>query len=542
MPNVMDAYFRKSFLDSINTNENKARKNESLRKMDVYQKRQSKYVNEQLIKEYSSQTVQDMRVISSINLCNRIVNEKASLYTKTPDREFSTRSKSLLSDMQQAQLDALYEYGMMDVVFKKSNRMYVLESQCAMQFIPKNGVITSRILLPHHYDCFSKYDDPETAEGYVLSVYDKSLLYNFLPKDADGNYLAGDSDGIDQVSADADDFKAKLNRYIWWTKDYNFITDARGNIIDPLGRPITDPLEILNPIELLPFVDVAGTKEYEYWVRQGNDVVEFSLDFSVLLSDTAETNKRQSYSQAIVYSEEPPKDQLVGNNVIMHMKLDRNSEIQPKFEWANPSPDLNASLELLEMYLRLFLSAEGQDPTMVSGKATATKYNSGVERLLALIEKFEASADDMDLFKWVEQKALKIMVAWSNLMQGANIKGGVDPLIPELQQAMLPDDLVIEVKYQQPQGIQTKKELEDSQVVLIENGLTSRKMALMELYGLTDEQAEQRLLEIAEDEMEADDILPPPPKPPMPNLFNGAGDMPADDTGDVPKALDTVTQ
>jgi len=509
----MDPFFRKSFLDSINTQENKKRKNDSLRKMDVYQKRQSKYVNEQLIKEYSSQTVQDMRVISSINLCNRIVNEKSSLYRKCPDREFSSRSGAVLSDAQIEQLESIYEYGMLDVKYKKANRMYTLEAQCAMQFIPKDGVICGRVLLPHHYDVFSRYDDPETAEGYVLSVYDKSLLYNFLPQDSSGNYLDGGSDQIDEVSADADDYKSKLNRYIWWTKDYNFITDARGNIIDPLGNAVTDPELIINPIGMLPFVDVAGSKEYEYWVRQGNDIVEFSLDYSVLLSDTAETNKRQAYAQAIVYSEEPPKDQLVGPNIIMHMKLDKNAEVQPKFEWANPSPDLSASLDLLEMYLRLFLSAEGQDPTMVSGKSDAKKYGSGVERLLAMIEKFEASADDMALFQWVEQQALKIMVAWSNLMQGANIRGGVDPLIPELQQSMLPEDVEVEVRYIEPQGIQTKKELEDSQIALIENGLTSRKMALMEMYGLTDEQAEQRLKDIAEDELEsAADIkaLPPP--------------------------------
>jgi hypothetical protein len=186
---------------------------------------------------------------------------------------------------------------------------------------------------------------------------------------------------------------------------------------------------------------------------------------------------------------------------------------------------MQASLELLEMYLRLFLSAEGQDPTSVSGKADAKKYSSGVERLLHLIEKFESSADDMDLFKSVEQRALKIMVAWSNLMQGANIKGGLDPLVPELQLSMLPDDVVVTVKYAEPQGIQTKKELEDSAIARIENGLLSRKQAMMELYNLSPEAADQRLAEIANDEMELDLIkLPTPPIANKTLPTDGSGD------------------
>jgi len=505
MPNVLMAVERKRILEEINGSENQRRKNESLKRFDIYSKRQATYVKEKLVSEYSVNTVNDMRVISSINLGRRIIDKSASLYKSKPSRTFERPNKTPLSENETKQLEAIYESSGLDMHLKKSNKYYKLEQQGCVQIIPRDGVLQPRVLLPHHYDVIPMDGDPEKAYGYIISVYDRSLLYH---QQADAQTTASPylpqnvSDGINTVIADSDDFKAlEGQKYIWWTPEWNFVTDSRGNIIDQYGQQVmirteADLALIANPIQRLPFVDIACEKEFEFWVRQGNDIIDFALDFSVLLSDTAEVNKRQGYSQAIVYSEEPPKDVSVGPNRILHIKLDSDKEQQARFEWANPSPDLEAALSLLETYLSLFLTSQGIDPKTVTGKGEGQRYASGFERLLAMIEQFEASQDDMELYRVKEQEILDLFVAWSNLLQGATIQAGIEPLKPDLNQAVIPSDVKVEACFARPQATQSKSEVEDSEIKKLENGLTTRKRAIMAIEGINDDAAEKLLLEI----------------------------------------------
>lgn len=506
MPNVLNAEERANVLHEIDGQENRQRKNESLRRYEIFNKRQGRFVTERLLNEFGQETVQNMRIIKSINLTSRFIDEKASLYKNAPTRTFQRRSGAELSENELQQLENIYNFGKYNLAYKKTNKYQKLEDQCALQIIPKGGVLQPKVLLPHHYDVIPYEDDPTKAYCYVISVYDKSLLFNqtYLNQSTPGafsNYWTEtESDRINQKIGDRDDEKAR-KRFIWWTPEWNFITDGWGTIIDPMGNPIKfispeDMGMISNALQRLPFVDVAGPKDFEFWVRQGSGVTDFDIDFSVLLSDTAEINKRQGYSQAIIYSEKPPANLLVGPNRVLHIPQDANKEVQPRFEWSTPQPDMQSSLELIQTFLRLFLSSQGMDTRTVVGQGDAQRFSSGIERLLAQIEKFEASRDDIDLMKSVEQDALDISVGWSNLMQGANIKAGVDPLVPELQQGVLPTDIVVNVNYVKPEMMQTRDQEAEEIDRRLERGLLSRKKALMRLDGLSEQEAEAELMEI----------------------------------------------
>lgn len=511
MPNVLLASVRKQILDEINSPENKARKNESVKRFDIYKKRQAQYIKEQLIREYSQRTVSDMRVISSINLGPRIIDKMASLYSDEPKRMFTRSSGQQLSENETRQINELYKAMGIDEIMKKSNRYFKLQQQAAIQLIPRDGKVSARVLMPHHYDVIPDDGNPEHAMGYVVSVYDRSLLYNQQSALSGGgensNYINPQvSDGINQMIADQDDPLGRAGmRFIWWTAEWNFVTDGWGNLIGGSGdrmevRTVQDLSLIENPIKMLPFIDIACGKDFEFWVRQGNDTIDFTLDFSVLLSDTAEINKRQGYSQAIVYSEEAPKDMVVGPNRVLHIKQNPDKELQPRFEWSNPQPDMQAALSLLETYLSLFLTSQGLDPKTVTGKGETLKFNSGFERLLAMIDMFEASKDDMSLYRRVEQETLKITAAWSNLFQTATIANGVRPFDPNLRQATIPEDAVVTVVYATPTAAQSQADVEDSQVKLLDNRLTSRKRAIMAIHKVDEDGAEKIIEEIDQED------------------------------------------
>lgn len=509
MGNVLNAEYRKQILEEINGDENKARKNESLRRNEIYNGRLRRFVNERLLTEFSSATVQDMRTISSINLTKRLVDNSASVYKKEPKRNFYREGGASLTERELYQIDELYDYSFADVNLKKANRVYKLQLQSAVQIIPKNGKIISRVLHPHHYDVIPMDNDPCEPYAYIISVYDKSLLFNqSFSQSSDGTasqqYLSQrESDSINEIIGDADDDKIK-QRFIWWTAEYNFVTDGNGIIVDQIGMPLTfrsqqDIEQISNPIKKLPFIDVASDKEFEFWVRQGDDTVQFNIDFLVMMSDMAELMKRQGYSQAIIYAEKPPHNMLVGPNRILHIPLNPNAEQQAKFEWSTPNPDLDSALKILETFVNFFMTAKGLDPKLISGSGEAQKFQSGMDRFLAMIQQAEAGQDDYALFKQVEYKYLDLLKTWSNIMQGATIKSGVDPLVPELQTAVLPDDLDVEVEFAGPEMIETRQDKEESVLRRLEQGLLSRKRALMELEGIDEATAEKELEMIDEE-------------------------------------------
>jgi hypothetical protein len=312
-----------------------------------------------------------------------------------------------------------------------------------------------------------------------------------------GSQSAMYDDGRNQGIADPDDYKALSERYEVWSDQFNFIMDGKGNVV-------SNPEDFLNPIGEMPFVDVSTQKDFEFWVRQGNGFVDFAIDFGAQLSDIANIIKLQGYAQCVMTSTKVPENMLVGPNHILWLEQDPNSTKDPRFEFVAPNPDLASSLEFLEMTIRLFLASKGIDAKTISGKLEGQSFSSGLERLLSMVTKFEASKQDMELFRYAEEKAFKIMSKWSNLYQGTDI------IKDELQIAVIPDDATVSINYYEPQAIQTKQELEDSVIKRLDNGLLSKKEALKLLDGLDDVQAEEKLKELEAELVAKMPITQPP--------------------------------
>lgn len=489
---VLSFEYRKQIIDEILGPENKERKAESLRRFEVYAQRQRDLILEKLQSEFSARTVKEMRTITSINLTQRIINEKASVYKQKACRTFNAERD--LTESELIQIDNIYKFSWADVKFKKSNKFYKLMDQCAIQVLPVDGVIDMRVLAPHHYDVIPSETDPQKADAYIVSYFDKT---EYLKDFSSGGTF---KDQVNQQIGDPDDYKRKQMRFIWWTNVHHFETDGHGFVIQGGQRVMTPSFDsMLNPIQKLPFVDVAYMKDFEFWLRYGSGVVDFDLDFSVILSDTANINKLQGYAQAVIASEKPPQDMIIGPNAILHLPLDPNKEVQPSFSFASPNPDMAASLNLLETYLTLFLTSQGIDPKTISGRPDAKTFSSGIERLLSNIEKFEATRDDFDLFELVEKKTFELFKAWSNVFQGVtspNPDTMTMPLIPELQMSTIPEDTMVNVTFHKPEIVQTKTEKEDSTIKLMDAGLVSRLEAIMELRGVDKDTASKVLEEI----------------------------------------------
>jgi len=497
---------RKKVIDEILTNEeNLRRKENSLMSLEVFKGRQEPFIYEKLRRENngSIEQIKNGRTITSINLTRKIIKEKASLYRNAPVREFSN-----VNEAQDEHIRRLYDSMSANVKLKKSNEIYKLQEQSALQAVLKNGKIELRPLYGHHYDVIPSDENPEKAEAYIVSSFDKSRLFsnavvgNFSQrKDGRSNYF---SDFVNQTIADVDDYR-KTMRFYWWTKDFNFVTDGSGNLLDEAGQMVktitgeTDPLVASPILGTLPFIDIATDKDFEFFVRSGHSSSVFSVDLGALLSDTAEIARMQGWSQAIIASVEQPKDMTIGPRKALWLKLNPNDTeaSRPSFSFVSPNPDLQAGLQLIENFLSLYLTSEGLSPSVVNSGGKTDQSTSGLDRWLKMLEKFEMSQDDADMYQKVEQDLFGIVKAWNNAFYNVTENGFEE----KLSGVFIPEDSDVSVKFHKPDMLMGENEKIDLIQKKLELGLISQVDAIEMDRQVNRERAVEILNEIRSDDV-----------------------------------------
>lgn len=460
--NYSDISVRAAIIQEIESNENGNRKKISNKEIDVYKDDLLPYVKEYLAPFYSAAAFRDLPIIASINLAKRIVNQEASLYKEAPERKFTG-----VTEQQAEALAKVYQDMNFDTKMMKSNRYFRLQGQNDIYIIPSEGKLEMRVLLNHHFDVVPSPDNPNVAEAYVLSTYDKEL---YLPR------KTPDQDGHNQKIADYDDYKSSMKRYVFWTKDFNFITNDKGHLV-------SDSANVVNPLEgVLPFVDIAPDKDFEFWVNQGQNVSDFTVQFNATMTDIGQVVRMQGFAQGVMTGDKDlmPDNIQVGPMFILRLPTNANTQIAGDFKFVSPNANIEGSLQFLENLLSNYLTSRGQSPKLVSGKSDAEKFSSGIERLLHLVELFEASKTDIALYKWAEKKLFKIIAKYINVYGGT-------PVLPDYNLGQIPDDADVEVTFKRPEMIQTeqdklniiqqKKELtliDDVEAIMIDRGFKNR--------------------------------------------------------------------
>jgi hypothetical protein len=378
-----------------------------------------------------------------------------------------------------------------NVKLDRSNEYYKLQGQSLLQVVPKDGKLIMRCYMGHHYDAIPMEDDPEKAQAYIISAYDP---YMDMPQGVTSKWngpFSGSgataplyNDNFNQKIADPNDEKALLERYVVWTADLNFVMDGKGNI---LSETVDSPIP-----GVLPFIDVAYEKDFEYFIRQGQGVTDFSVQYNSAISDLANIVRMQGWGQAYLIAEKDliPQNLQIGPNFILKLPMDPNSDIRPEFGFANARPDLEGAIKYIELLLANFLSANGIDPKAISGKSDSNRFSSGVERLLAMVERFEASQSDFEMYRWAEQRLYWIVKSWHNALNGT------DQLFPQYKTQDLSDDSMVEISFTKPEAIQTESEMLDTISQKMDLGLLGRDEAISELRKIPIERAREVMAEM----------------------------------------------
>lgn len=503
--NILDIGVRKTILNEILGEENQRRKEESLRRFEVYKQNQRRFVMAALAQEFSPKTVSTMRTLTSINLTKRVVDQKASIYREPPLRIFTKGNKQELSPQELQEVTNCYHLGNFNVSFKNANRLFKLQSdQIHLQVVIQGGVPIMRVLMPHHLDVIPSIDNPEKGEVFITSVMDRQRLMMNSYSDIQSINLGNRDqyrDLTDQKIADPDD-QEKLSqmRFTWWSDEWNFITNGLGEIVDEMNYPLQTANEedVRNPIGIAPFVDVSTAKDYEYWVRSGSNIVDFSIEMGVMLSDLANTMRLNGHIQGVVYAEKVPGSIAIGPNKWIHIPINPDATIQPSVEMLSPSSQIQQQMDTLQTLIQLMIAQEGLDAKSIAGMGGGQTYSSAIERLLALIERFEASRDDIDSFTLAETRVFEIMKAWINLYFRAE-DDSMNPILNDkINISRIPEDAELQVQYGKPEEMLTEQQRVDVAIKQLQEGVMSQTEAIAYIRDIPMEQAEKVAEEINE--------------------------------------------
>lgn len=467
---LLEAGFRKKIIQEIKASEeSKERMQESLREVDIYNSNIRPYVRKKLEDRFPPEVVDQLPIVASVNILKKTADAKANLYKNEPVRTFTD-----LDDNQKDSVSLIYRDGRINSEMLWSNKFYEIQRQNHVKIVPKNGRLEFRTLKNHQLNVIPYPDNPEKGYIYIISSFDKFT----------SDLKEIQSDGQNQKIADRDDYKPETERFVIWSPNYHFVMNGLGEITSE---------EIENPIApVVPIVEIASpNKDFEYWLRGFSEIAEFTVDYNEQLSMVNQIVELQGFSQA--YYKAPkdlqPATLSIGPHRILRLTTDPdNPQSDIEFGFANPSSDIASSQDFVQSMLSQFLSSQGLDPSLVTSNAQASQsFSSGVERLLAMVDKFEASKDTQDIFRDAEAKIYQVVKAWLNTLRDS------DMLDDKYKTSEISESSELVVNFARPETIQTP----DEKLSLIERklelGLMTKVDALMELRGIDKEEAEEIL-------------------------------------------------
>lgn len=500
--NLLSITDRQKLISDINSENNKSRKQWSLRQFNIAGGRLQQYVKESLIGQLNRDTVREMPIVSSINVQKAVVDKKATIYKKKPTRTFTN-----VSDVQQETLDLIYKDMKSDIKLNKANKNFVYQDQTIGWIVPVGGKLVMRVVTMHQVDAMPNMLDPETSDGYILSVFDRTE-YEQIESDRKEKDVATGATGRSVQSTSTQDnelevsemfqFQRYREKYIVWTKEHNFMMNGLGEVMDvETNEPATE-IDIVSPLAsegIMPFFEVARDKDFEFFVRPSNALSDFTIQFNERLSDLANIQKMDGYAVGIFKapSSLKPNELNIGGGSYIHLPTD-DPDIDVDFKFASPQSNIAEISDANDRFLNYFITSEGLGGDVVNAKGETKTATSGIDRFLQAIQKIEAHQDDYEAFRCAEDDIYKIIKAWSKVLTGDK------QLDTKYALGNISDDSEIEVEFHRPEMMQTETETLTNIETKLDLGLISRREAIMELREISDTDEANEILSAIESE------------------------------------------
>ena len=492
---LLDANFRKVVIKEILGPENITRKKEHLRRYEIYKDQTKRYVMESLEKEgLKPGTIEMMRNrAANISICRKIVNKLARTYSGGVSRETSMD----VVDQQVAEMASLLCF---DEKMKKGDRYRELHKNMMFQVVPEyteegSYKLALRTLLPWHYDVIEDSVDREIARCVILSDFSchSSLAYAAQGEEKrHSGRVITNSDGVDQIIAD-NPADAKTGVFVWWSKNYHFITDSDGELVS------MQPNENLeNPIHELPFANNAEDQDGQFWALGGDDLVDGSVLINKKITDMNFIAYHQGFGQWVFSGKNLEEKIAMGPNNAIVLNYDPSvDEPKPDVQVLSANPPLESWLRIIEQYVALLLTTNNLSTSNVSMKLEGANAASGIMLMIEQSESTDDISDKQKNYQDIEKKLWHVIALWQNLYLATN-----ELEMDFAEVGRLPDDLDVKVRFNDIKPVITESEKLNTYKLRKELGLDSQLDLIMkDNPHFTLEDAQKKLMEITQEKL-----------------------------------------
>lgn len=476
---------RKEVLEFFEDNSaEEERVKQSVVECDIFEGRIKKHVMSSLKSKYDADTVKEMDNVDMINMAKRVAKQEGSIYKDSPTRNFAGLPES------DKNLKNWYSKTNLKSKLLKSNRLFKLQAQGALYVPLVKGKPKVKVLKKHQFKVYQDGDD------FIYLIPNTSMVTSKMKT------------------------KEEIRRatlYTVWSEEYNFVMNGEGEIIakDEIAKS-----NLKNPISpVVPIIDIAYDFEESYWTNEQGGLAEFTVLLNCTLADILHIMRMQGFAIGTLKGApevlEKIASQQIGPNKIIKIPsfVDKktNTVIQGSMDYISPSPDLAASLQVLESLTYAFLTSRGVDPKSFSLSGDSQTFSSGWERLLSLIEKFEASKEDLDLYRNVEASYFEIIKAYCKTYIGSS------ELHEDFSVSSI-ENVTLSVEFNRPEMVETESERTTRIDDEVTKGFKSKLQGFMEKNRIDDrKEALKRLTQLKKDEDDWNQIMGPQEVAPEPD-------------------------
>lgn len=495
---LLNAEVRKKLIECFDQGENARRKAEAFKGYECLKDKTSNYVLKDLLNLFSAETVREMQYsISNISILRKVIDKLAKVYTNGATREVPKNKKATKN------VQSLAELLKVNVAMKKANRYFRTFKNTLVYVRPQvtdENTMTCELEIkpPFNYDVVENPQNFKEPLAIILSDYRPSRpsLYYLgdtgragregAVKLAEPSQIgAGESatsgtntlvraysGGKSTGGADKDD-----REFIWWTKNYHFTTDCHGEII---ARPFDgDGLDsIKNPIEEMPFVNLAGDQDSCFWAEGGKDLIDSGVKINTMISNADHIGVNQGYGQLFMTGKNLPRSITTGPNRCIQIEHDKEDPT-PVIGYMQANPPLDALKSQIEMAVALMLSTNNLSTSGIAVSLSGGRdFASGVALLIDKSESTEDINDQAQIFIDAEPEIWSLIADWQEFFKNANVideSFGQYPIKPEEVEQMtlsFPKSQVIQSESEKLDNLAKRKDLginREVELIMLDN-------------------------------------------------------------------------
>lgn len=491
MPDLRNPAVVKKIIGEINTEEEKTRRILALRRHDIYRDGGKRFLLEQIEREFSHDAIKEMR-LAPVNLLKKIVNKRSGVYKKPPIRRANSEGNQALVDFY------VKETGI-NQVMRKANIYFNLFSNTAIYPIVAEGKILTKVVPPYLYSIVPNPLNLKDVDVWVFNSFSEEQEVfegNESQKSATG--LSGfDREKGTKAKNDlvaSGEFETKdQRRFIFWSDEFHFTTDSSG--VPVALNPAAGIEQFSNPFGTSPVVNLTKDRDNEPWAKQGEDLVDLTLAIQSGWSDLLSIAKEQGFSLLTVKSEEEPTKMTIGLNRAVWLKLSPDGPT-PDIGYVTAQSNLEDYKNMLMDLLGLLLTTNDMSATEVGGIQTSRTFTSGFHAMIEMSSTIEAIEADKPFLRDAE------MELWDKIKIMHNTLHDVDGLDEKfMDMGKFSDDFDLEIIYGDVKPIESEKEVQAMVLDRINNGLMTRRQALMKLNpDIPQEEIEAMIEEISKEE------------------------------------------